>query len=347
VPASAAPKLIEPVGEIVAAACKAVPLTARNCGLCGSLSEIRTWAERLPACVGSKVTFITQVLPPARGLCVQLSVSAKSPGFVPAVLMVMATAVVPLLPTVTTCTTLLAPTVCEEKFNVAGDSEILDVPPIPLSVTPCGPPSALLEMLSVARAPELARLSDCSPPQTDQQLRINRRPSPFLRTALDGLIRGMQVQAPYQCPNRSRRMVFADEVFHIHSSPTHLLSVHLANQRLFADRIFLAHAASLRQTSFFARWKFRGFLHSFNVTFPGTRRSASLEMTHYPTAVRGITTWPRLPFPTRNFPRPEPAPACHRRAGPRWASRLPTAPRSAGAGGARADRITRAPWLLR
>jgi hypothetical protein len=25
----------------------------------------------------------------------------------------------------------------------------------------------------------------------------------------------------------------------------------------------LAHAASLRQTSFFARWKFRGFLHSF------------------------------------------------------------------------------------
>jgi len=32
---------------------------------------------------------------------------------------------------------------------------------------------------------------------------------------------------------------------------------------LFADQIFLAHAASLRQTSFFARWKFRGFLHSF------------------------------------------------------------------------------------
>jgi hypothetical protein len=58
-------------------------------------------------------------------------------------------------------------------------------------------------------------------------------------------------------------MVFADEVFHIHGSPTHLLPVHLANQRLLADRIFLAHAARLRQTSFFARWKFRGFLHSF------------------------------------------------------------------------------------
>jgi hypothetical protein len=63
------------------------------------------------------------------------------------------------------------------------------------------------------------------------------------------------------------RMVFADEVFYIHGPPTHLLSVHVANQKLLADRIFLAHAASLRQTSFFARWKFRGFLHSFDPSF--------------------------------------------------------------------------------
>jgi hypothetical protein len=62
-------------------------------------------------------------------------------------------------------------------------------------------------------------------------------------------------------------MVFADQVFYIHGPPTHLLSVHVANQRLLADRIFLAHAASLRQTSFFARWKFRGFLHSFISTW--------------------------------------------------------------------------------
>src|ERR1700692_1696207 len=88
-------------------------------------------------------------------------------------------------------------------------------------------------------------------PQTDQQLRINRRPASFLRAALDGLIKGVQVSAPYQCPNSSRRMVFADQVFYIHGPPTHLLSVHVANQRLLADRIFLAHAASLRQTSFF------------------------------------------------------------------------------------------------
>src|SRR5438445_11142144 len=58
-------------------------------------------------------------------------------------------------------------------------------------------------------------------------------------------------------------MVFADEFLHIHGSPAHLLSIHVADQRLLAARIFLAHAASLRQTTFFASLTFRGFLHSF------------------------------------------------------------------------------------
>src|SRR6267142_233712 len=76
-------------------------------------------------------------------------------------------------------------------------------------------------------------------------------------------------------------MVFADQVFYIHGPPTHLLSVHVANQRLLADRIFLAHAASLRQTSFFARWKFRGFLHSFiHMDDKGCRLRRSTQ--HYP-----------------------------------------------------------------
>jgi hypothetical protein len=39
-------------------------------------------------------------------------------------------------------------------------------------------------------------------------------------------------------PFGSRRMVFADEVFYIHGPPTYLLPVHVANQRLLADRIF-------------------------------------------------------------------------------------------------------------
>src|ERR1700691_4174190 len=83
-------------------------------------------------------------------------------------------------------------------------------------------------------------------PQTDQQLRIECRTPAFFGTALDGLIKGPQVQPPHQRPNSSRRMVFADEAFHIHGSPAHLLPVHVANQRVFAYRIFLAHAASLR-----------------------------------------------------------------------------------------------------
>src|ERR1700722_2792265 len=58
-------------------------------------------------------------------------------------------------------------------------------------------------------------------------------------------------------------MVFSNQPFHIHGAPTHLLPVYVADQRLVA-RVFLAHAASLRHVIFFARMKFRGFLHSFN-----------------------------------------------------------------------------------
>ena len=43
----------------------------------------------------------------------------------------------------------------------------------------------------------------------------------------------------------------------------HLPTIYLADQGLLAARIFLAHAASLRHTTFFARVKFGGFLHSF------------------------------------------------------------------------------------
>jgi hypothetical protein len=70
---------------------------------------------------------------------------------------------------------------------------------------------------------------------------------------VDGLIEGTQIQTPNQCPNGSREWLSLMR-FYIHGPPTYLL---------LADRIFLAHAASLRQASFFARWKFRGFLHSF------------------------------------------------------------------------------------
>src|SRR5208337_4092481 len=58
-------------------------------------------------------------------------------------------------------------------------------------------------------------------------------------------------------------MVVADQLLDIHCAPARLLTVHVANQRLFAGCIFLAHVASLRQTFYFARLKFREFLHSF------------------------------------------------------------------------------------
>jgi hypothetical protein len=57
-------------------------------------------------------------------------------------------------------------------------------------------------------------------------------------------------------------MVFSNQPFHIHGAPTHLLPVYVADQRLVA-RVFLAHPASLRHVIFFARMKFRGFLHGF------------------------------------------------------------------------------------
>jgi len=150
VPARALPKLIVPAGEMVAAACTAVPLTATICGFCDAVSEISTSAERPPVCVGSKVAMITPVLPPASGLSEQLSVSAKSPGLLPTMLMVIATGVVPVLFTFTTCGALLAPAVCDAKFRLAGVSVMPDVPLVPLSATLCGLPVALSEMLRVA-----------------------------------------------------------------------------------------------------------------------------------------------------------------------------------------------------
>jgi hypothetical protein len=54
-------------------------------------------------------------------------------------------------------------------------------------------------------------------------------------------------------------MVFADQVFYIHGPPTHLLSVHVANQRLLADRIFLAHAAAYGRLLFLQDGNSEGF----------------------------------------------------------------------------------------
>src|SRR6266436_2958392 len=93
-------------------------------------------------------------------------------------------------------------------------------------------------------------------------LRIERWPPTFLRAALDALIKLPQVHTPDQRPDRPRQMILVDESLHVHRAPAHLLSVDPSDQRLVV-RVFLAHAASLRHGSFFARLKFKRFLHSF------------------------------------------------------------------------------------
>ncbi|SRR6266436_2452580 len=94
-------------------------------------------------------------------------------------------------------------------------------------------------------------------------------------TALDALVEVTQIHTSDQRPDRPRWMAFTDQPLHINGPPAHLLAVHVADQRLVA-RIFLAHAASLRQTSPFARLKFRGFLHSFKTESMGHPEIVSL-----------------------------------------------------------------------
>src|SRR5207244_12882797 len=102
-------------------------------------------------------------------------------------------------------------------------------------------------------------------PQADQQLRIERRPPTFLLAALNAVVEPAQVKTPDQRPDRPRRMVVADQSLDIYRTPAHLLTVHVADQRLLARHLFLAHAVSLRHVILFARLKFRGFLHSFKL----------------------------------------------------------------------------------
>src|SRR5258708_26993784 len=62
-------------------------------------------------------------------------------------------------------------------------------------------------------------------PQTDQQPGIGGGPPAFLFTALDALVEAVQIQASDQFPDRPRRMIFPDQLFHIHRPPPHLLTI--------------------------------------------------------------------------------------------------------------------------
>jgi hypothetical protein len=79
-----------------------VPLSVTvNVGFAGSLLEIVSPAVLVPMAVGLKVTLIVQFEPAAR-LAMQVVVHAKSPGFVPPIVMpVIVSGAVPVLESVT------------------------------------------------------------------------------------------------------------------------------------------------------------------------------------------------------------------------------------------------------
>ena len=90
-----------------------VPVSGRLCGLSAASSAILTLALRAPFAEGVKVTLRMQFAPAASvfGLMGQVFVWAKSPALVPLTeTLVMVSAAVPLLVSVTVCAALVVPT---------------------------------------------------------------------------------------------------------------------------------------------------------------------------------------------------------------------------------------------
>ncbi len=97
------------VKETVDAA-RPMPLRETVCGLPVALSVMLTDALRWPVAVGVKVTLMVQFAP-ALTLEPQVLVSAKSPGFVPAMLMLVIVSVpLPVFVSVTVLAILVVPT---------------------------------------------------------------------------------------------------------------------------------------------------------------------------------------------------------------------------------------------
>jgi hypothetical protein len=105
------------------------------------LSVIATLADREPFAVGLNVTLIVQLAVGASeaGESGQLFTSAKSPGFVPAIaILVIASAVVPVFLTVTALAALLVPTFCVPKLKLVALSQARGLITVALSATVCG-----------------------------------------------------------------------------------------------------------------------------------------------------------------------------------------------------------------
>jgi hypothetical protein len=130
---------------------KPVPDNTTVCGLPAALSVTFKSALRAPVTDGLNVTLIVQLALAASELKPVL-VCAKSPGSIPASVMLVVIADVPTFFSVAVMTELVVPTVTLPKLRLVGVSSA--VVPVPLSGTCCGVPAALSVTVRFAlRAP--------------------------------------------------------------------------------------------------------------------------------------------------------------------------------------------------
>jgi hypothetical protein len=149
------PTVTEPKLKLlgVSSAVVPVPLSGTCCGLPAALSVTVKFALRAPVVDGLNVKLTVQFAAAASELPQVVAVSGKSAASAPVTAMLlMVSAVVPMLVSVTFLTALVRPTAKVPKPRGVGAS--LAVVPVPLSGTCCGLPAALSVMLTDAlRAP--------------------------------------------------------------------------------------------------------------------------------------------------------------------------------------------------
>ena len=129
-----------------------MPLKPADCGLDAPLSVMDRDADRVPLAVGVKVTFTVQE-PDAARLAGQLLVCAKSPAFVPVIVMLEILSVPgPLLVTVTGVEPLVVPTFWFPNETLEGDKFTTGTgaTPVPLKVADWGLDAPLSAMFSEA-----------------------------------------------------------------------------------------------------------------------------------------------------------------------------------------------------
>jgi hypothetical protein len=118
-----------------------VPESDIVCGLFRALSVITTFPDREPVAVGVNVTLIVQLAVGASEAVEggQLLPSAKSPGFAPAIAMlVIVSDVVPVFLSVTALAPLVVPTFCGLKLKLVALNDARGLITVALSVTVCG-----------------------------------------------------------------------------------------------------------------------------------------------------------------------------------------------------------------